>query len=88
MINQIVVPLAQVDPGVLDYIDMAALLSRGRQFMSGGRNVILEQEDVDSIRDQRAQREAEAQAQAYQMEMMKMTKAPEPGSPAEAVANG
>ena len=87
MINQMVVPLAQVDPGVLDYIDMAALLGRAKQFMSGGRNVLRTQEEVDQMRQKQAEAQQAAQQQAYQMEVLKMTKAPEPGSPAAALAD-
>jgi len=88
MINQMVVPIAQIDPEALDYLDKAALFERGRQFMSGGSEIIKTQEEVDQIRQQRAEAQQQQQQAEAQMAALAQTKAPEPGSPAEAVMNG
>ena len=85
MIQEMVVPIAQVDPGAIDYINIQNLFERGNQFMSGGRAVVRTQEEVDQIRADRQQMQmAQMQAQMAQ-EAMKTTKAPEAGSPSEAV---
>lgn len=85
MIQEMVVPLAQVDPANLDYLNISQLFDRGRQFMSGGRAVIRTQEEVDEIRQKRA--EAEQAAKAAEMAMVAMTqnKQPEQGSPQAAM---
>ena len=85
MIQEMVVPIAQVDPGAIDYINIQNLFERGNQFMSGGRAVVRTQEEVDQIRADRQQMQmAQMQANMAQ-EALKTTKAPEAGSPSEAV---
>ncbi len=88
MISDIIAPMVQADPTVLDYIDMEAYLNRASQFLGGGRSTIRPQAEVDGIRAERAMREMMmAQAGAAQSAMGN-SKAAEPGSPAEAVMNG
>jgi hypothetical protein len=88
MVNEILAPLAGADPTVIDYLDIGKMISRGREFMSGGSNIVRSDAEVAAIRKKREQQ----QMQQMQMEMagkaMNATKAPEAGSPAEAVMGG
>lgn len=87
-IQNVVGPMAQIDPGVIDYVNVGEYLERSARFMGGGRSSIRTEEEVQSIR-------AEKMMQEMKMKQMELAKAAvgnskqaEPGSPAAEVVNG
>jgi hypothetical protein len=84
MISEIIAPMAQVDPGILDYIDKEAYLKRAAQYLGGGRATILSQAEVDGIRAERAMREMMMEKMKTAQAAVGNSTAAEPGSPAEA----
>jgi hypothetical protein len=86
-----IMPLAQIKPDALDNVDFDALTRESLESIGAPATVIREKEDVEKLRQQRA--EAMAQQQQQQMALIqqqnllnnadKLGKAPQPGSPME-----
>lgn len=81
-------PIMQMYPNAADYIDGDQLMKSALEGQGMPQNIIREDDDVQKIREQRAQQQAEQQAQQQQMEMAqtlmqnanKMSEAVQPGS--------
>lgn len=88
MIADIVAPMAQLDPTVLDYIDMEAFMLRAAQYLGGGRSTIRPQAEVDGIRAERQMQQMMMAKQQAAQAALGNSKEAEQGSPAEAAMNG
>jgi hypothetical protein len=82
-------PMAQLFPQILDRIDEDEMAEEILETTAFPQRLIRTDEEVQKIRDERAKQQAQAQAQQMALEaadrIPKAGKAPEPGSPLEAV---
>lgn len=86
-IGDIVAPMGAVDPAVMDYVNVPEYLERAARFMGGGRNTIRSEEEVQSLRAERAMREMAMKNAETRKAAVGNSKQAEPGSPAAAVMN-
>lgn len=88
LLNEVLIPAAQLDPASVDYINIGRLVQESAMGVNGGFGVIRDEKEVEKIRTERqAAQQAQMQAQ-LQQEALKQTGTAEQGSPAEAVMNG
>ena len=67
----IVAGIAQLSPTALDNVDFDQMVKTGMEGAGVPQNIIREQDDVDAIRQQRAEQQAQQQQLAMQMEQQK-----------------
>lgn len=87
LINEVLIPAAQIDPASIDYINIGRLVQESTMGINGGFGIIRDETEVEQIRAERAAAQAQAQQQMAAQEALKQTGSAEPGSPADAVMN-
>lgn len=88
LLNEVLIPAAQLDPQAVDYVNIGRLVQESTMGVNGGFGIIRDETEVEQIRTQRAAAQQAAQAQEMAQKAITQPTAVEPGSPAEAVMNG
>lgn len=87
LLNDVLVPAAQLDPASLDNINIDRLVRESALGLNGAYGVLNDEAEVEQIRAQRAAMMQQQQENASRQEALGMSKSPEGGSPAEAAMN-